>query len=473
MGRNITTMPVAVNNVISPSHQMSAASLPRASYAIISANSANTIDETAFLDAEFRAIAPYNTGPVGAGQATGGGASASFDRFLLPYKDHGQTSGAYNGAPTQTQASSNGTTSAWVNATNNSGEFGNDNTWVSERGLQGNTVQRAGTNTVMAQTNFSFINSDHKDRSVVLTLNGGQVSLTSRWRPTPPTLLALQKSKTRTKSISSQFGAGSQIASQFGSASYNNVRKEFVTVAYNTSVAGQYDVKIWKNMNFDAVDVTALGVPDVAQTVNMNTVGGWGSNTTESQYRVTPVLVDTGDIYLVAFFPSAAIRLFKMVRTGGDTTNTFTLLDSLSTTTSYGLEQGNDYGMKTMQSRNGQLVICFCPYYYYGTGIESFVVDKRNSSWARGFQYALSSGGCQVLPYGDDGFANWFAGNFYASNNQGGYIQGFVTPGVLTGAPPVWTNANLYLPIAPAPNTTNYPGMSQVWEFALQSELPY
>jgi len=29
------------------------------------------------------------------------------------------------------------------------------------------------------------------------------------------------------------------------------------------------------------------------------------------------------------------------------------------------------------------------------------------------------------------------------------------------------------LPIAPAPNTTNYPGMSQVWEFALQSELPY
>jgi hypothetical protein len=103
--------------------------------------------------------------------------------------------------------------------------------------------------------------------------------------------------------------------------------------------------------------------------------------------------------------------------------------------------------------------------------MRSYVIDKRNNSWAAGYQSTDGGIGFQPLKYRDDSFIIYYAGNGYAGNWTGSYFV--ATTSTQAGAAPVTNQSyNWYLPNYTGPNTTNYPGMSEVWEYDFQTVLP-
>ena len=85
-----------------------------------------------------------------------------------------------------------------------------------------------------------------------------------------------------------------------------------------------------------------------------------------------------------------------------------------------------------------------------------------NAAW---MQKADSSYGVIPVPYGDSGFATYWASNCYASNYVGGYITGAVERDGDNDL--VQMASAMYLPYFPGPNTTNYPGFTQVVDYSL------
>lgn len=279
--------------------------------------------------------------------------------------------------------------------------------------------------------------------------------------------------KTKTFSANSTLGANtSALTSHFGTASYNNVRKELVIVVNNSSSNSQFYINIFKNVDFDATDCDVTQISSTPNNQFLVTLGNWQTSNNESRYNFNAVLTDNGQVYITVMHSSNQFNIHRITRAGDDNSGTVENLTTQSLTTSYGIDQGNEYGQNAIQTRNKNMVLTFCPYYYYGAGIRSYVINKRNNTWALGYGTTDSSQGIQPMKYRDDSFCYYYAGNYYAGNWTGAYIRGTTAPGVLTNADPV-TNTNvIYLPTSPSPNTTNYPGMSTAWEFDLQTILP-
>jgi hypothetical protein len=274
-----------------------------------------------------------------------------------------------------------------------------------------------------------------------------------------------RKTKTFT---AANLGGGTN--NMYGSASYNNVRKELVILNYNSATAGRFDVSIWKNIDFDANDCDVTQVSSTPTHQFSVTTPNFAVNNAESQRNIKVVLTDNGDIYYSVMYPSNSFKLYRIARAIDDSSGTVAELQSQALTTSYGIEQSNEYGQSSMKTRIGNMVMTFCPYYYYGAGLRSYVIDKRNNSWAAGYQTTDTSDGYQPLKYRDDSFAYYYCGNFYASNYTGAYIRATSYP--VNGSSPVTQTNVIYLPIAPSPNTTNYPGFTFVREYDLQTTLP-
>jgi hypothetical protein len=194
----------------------------------------------------------------------------------------------------------------------------------------------------------------------------------------------------------------------------------------------------------------------------------WDANGAEAQYCLKPVLCDNGDIFVTVMHPPTRFAIYKIVLNAGLTAVSSTAFQtSHFLSASYGAENGIQYGQRQIQSRDGGAVLSFCPYYYYGAGIYCWLIDKRKSTYVNpsAFNSTDSSCGYMPMPYGDDGFACYYAGNYYAGNVNGGYITGALQR---NGAGNFeQTGANIYLPYAPPPNTTNYPFMTQVVDYSM------
>jgi hypothetical protein len=86
------------------------------------------------------------------------------------------------------------------------------------------------------------------------------------------------------------------------------------------------------------------------------------------------------------------------------TIGTFTTLDSFTLNSpTYGRDSG-PYGQRIVMSRNKQFVYMYCQYYGLGTGIRSWIIDKKNSSFAQGESYANNSHGIGVVAFGEEDF---------------------------------------------------------------------
>ena len=418
---NITS---ATSNALTLEHPMSSFSQPRASYAIMSYNTSSGSYGTVFMDAEFNKIS-Y------AGIQSYYGHTGSYNTYSGTYDSVGQW--MYNMSATQSTPSSNGT-STYCNATNVMGEFGNSMAVVSERGVQQGYYARWRTTSTsnIGRQRHAFVNSDHSNKNKVIMFDGGYLESMPKWMPLTTATFGTYPSgerKTKQFSANSTLGANTaNLTSQFGTASYNNVRKELVIVVNNSSSNSQFYVNIFKNVDFDATDCDVTQVSNTPNNQFQVTLGNWQTNSNESRYNFNVVLTDNGQIYITVMHPSSQFNIHRITRAGDDNSGTVENLTTQGLTTSYGIDQGNEYGQNAIQTRNGNMVMGFCVYYYYGSGLQSYVIDKRNNSWANGYTTSDTSQGIQPMKYRDDSFCYYYAGNYYADNYSGAYIRAITAP---------------------------------------------
>ena len=357
---------------------------------------------------------------------------------------------------TQTTPSSS-TTPNWVNSTNASGEFGNAMVDLYSDGTLSNIMSRySGTTYVKHYLNAAAINSDHSNRRIVYLLISGVVRAVDR----------LFGSYHVCMSGTADYSVSSLNGSMYGSASYNQARKELTILSYSSS-GGAFNVITFQNVDFDKypdpyVALNRAEVVRVNSTVSLSS--NWAVNNAESYYNLKPVVTDNGKVYVSVFFTSNNFTLYEFTRSGTSAI-TATYVTQLGTTTSYGFDQGSPYyGQRTIISRDGTTVATFCPYYYYGSGIRCFMIDKTNNTYAT-YSNNSSSAGIQTLPHSDSGWKFAFCSNGYAGNWTGNYI--LATYGRSPTGGFQQTGTTQYFPYHTGPNTTNYPGFTQVVDYVL------
>ena len=187
------------------------------------------------------------------------------------------------------------------------------------------------------------------------------------------------------------------------------------------------------------------------------------------------MLCDDGTAWLCIFDPSQNVKLysFTVPQDGTDQTSSgaasaqsATLQYNASTTTSYGMEQGDQYGMQMMESGDRKSIAFWSPYYYYNSGLRAHYVPKTSTSHARTHsQQTSTSYGTMILPYKDDGFVTWMADNVYVGNWNGSYLRDYV--GRNSNGMLINSSYYHYMTKFPQPNTTNYPTMAAVNDYWL------
>ena len=425
----------------------------RAVYAMLSNNTSSAIGGAAFFDKYFQPVRPAFYQSVGSYDAKGN----------LQYNGNNDTqtqaSLFMGAAATQSRPGSSGSAN-YLNGTNCSGEFGNALVDAFSNSTLASAYNRSSNHyTNKHYLNRSFINSDHADQSVCYINVGRKVRAVSRIHGDYSFNMPGTKDFTLTDMHSSGYGM----------MSYNASRKELIGIAY-TGANGAMKVISYKNVDFNRFPSPhiALNRPEIIKTIKtIANLASWGVNNNESAYNAKPVLCDDGTIYLSVMFLSATLTLYKFARNAAlDITPT--VVGSRTLTTSYGAEQdAGAYGQRAMQSRDAKAVLTFCPYYYYGTGMASWVIDKKKSTHvnATWIQNSNTNDGIAPLPYGDSGFAAYYCGNNYAGNPTGGYVLGAMER---DGDDDLVQMASaMYLPYFTGPNTTNYAGMTHVVDYAM------
>jgi hypothetical protein len=255
-------------------------------------------------------------------------------------------------------------------------------------------------------------------------------------------------------------------ANMTGSACYHAGRKELTILSYKTS--NTMDVLTYSNVDFNSYPSPAQALTQAGVTLTASTItlGDINTSFAESMYRVMPTVTDDGTVFVTTMIPTSKLALSKFTRNGVLAVTATSLTSLALHATSYGSEQGLYYGQRRIASRDGSSVACFCPYYYYGSGVACFMIDKSANSYA---QYNANDTGCgyNVMPFKEAGWAFYYAGNLYAANPTGASITAIYERGDSSNVQLKQTYGTRYLPYMPYPNTTNYPAMMQVVDFAM------
>lgn len=366
----------------------------------------------------------------------------------------------YSAAATQTQIATTASGS-YLQATHQAGEFGNSMIDIFSNGTAAPMTTRSTSWTNKMILNHCFVDSDHADKAIVYILNGTTFRAVSR----------LDGEPNFDYYGTTSFAITGANANSQGTASYNAVRKELVILASTGGNGGAFNLITYQGIDFNKYPSPseAFSAPGVTRTdksiAAMPT--SWPTNSAEAMYNAKPTLCDNGDIYVSTMHPSNTFVLHRIVR-DASLNPTVTHLANKTLTTSYGREQNATYyGQRRLQSRDGGAVLAYCAYYYYGVGAQTYVIDKRKSAWVASthLDQTGSADGQQCVPYGDSGFASYFAGNNYAGNPIGAYVTGTMERNNLGNL--VQTGQNIALAYHTLPNTTNYPGFTQVVDYSM------
>jgi hypothetical protein len=423
----------------------------RASYALASFNTSNAQGGFAWYGPNFNSVA--NFGYEGSYSGSGFSPNTFLNNNVNIYHD---TCVFPSSQPTQGYISSS--TSYFLSSTSSCGEFGNAMIDAYSDGTFNNIYARRGDANVKHFLNASAINSDHSNRRIVYLLREGKVRAVDR----------LYGNYNIPMDQTSDFTVSSLDTNMRGSASYHKVRKE-LTILSLVASGGSFNCFTYSNVDFDAYPdpAIALNRPEVTRTNATLSLGSWVVNNNETYYNLKPVVVDNGNVYVSVMFSSNTYSLYKFTRNGTSAiTATRATTNGIYSGGAFGAEQGLGYGQRTITSRDGTSVATFCPTYYYGAGILCYMIDKTYDTYAT-CNAQDSNFGYQCVPYGDSSWSFYYAGNGYATNYSGAYIYAnYVKLGGPTGG---FTNigSTVYLPYFPYPNTTNYPGMTQVVDYVL------
>ena len=420
----------------------------RASYAYLSRNTSSTWGGCTWYGPNINSV--FNTGyePT---YTTQGPSHLTY----LSSGIHQYAAGTFAAVDTFTQSTPDSNSGRFIGGTNTYGEFGSAVVDAYSDGTLMPAGSRHTTNTVKFFLNLSAINSDHLNKRIVYILRGGIIRAVDR----------LHGNHVYPMTNTRDFTVPSLDGNMTGSASYHRVRKELTILSYVTS-GGSFNCFTYQNVDFDTYPdpYVALNRPEVVRVdATLSLASSWAVNDTESYYNLKPITTDNGNVYVTVFFTSNTFTLYRFTRSG-TAAITGTYITTQGTTTSYGRDQGDNYGQKTITSRDGTSVAAFCPYYYYAAGIKCYMIDKTNNTYNVYAQNG-SSIGIACMPYGDAGWLFWYNGNSYASNYTGGYAIAHYTKKSTGGFSS--QNGCYYAPYHPGPNTTNYPGMTQVTDYML------
>ena len=434
----------------------------RAHYAMISCNTSSNWYGAMFYDQDFRPIHSHAT------QYSQGGNSYGNANNAIQVTD---STYAY-GEPffwniSRTQNSPSSSSGYYVSSCTQRGMAGSSHCEVFSDVTMSPFRHQSSWNEKM-NAQFRTINSNHSNKALLYYLDGTWLRARSIFN-TSVHANVMPYPGTKDWNLNTDARFTNSIASQTrGSATYNKARKEFLVLSYRTS-GGEWWCRRYRNVDFDLYPDPETALTEASVVVNefqVSVNSNWQTNNEESYYSSTPVMCDNGNVYISVMFPSNGHYLYKFTPPDDTTATTATYQNAIGATTSYGHEQSSTYyGKSMMMSRDGNAVCITSPYYYYHCGANAFIIDRLNDTYLN-YQDSNSSNGSQPMPWRDDGFIFYYAGNCYASNYNGGYLQyrveriGDVQSGTLTGKSCQWN-----LGYFTGPNTTNYPGMTQVVDY--------
>ena len=265
-----------------------------------------------------------------------------------------------------------------------------------------------------------------------------------------------------------------------GMISYNDRTKTIAYVTNNGSSTVNYRVHVWRhpgvNLNTMEYKVGDLykflteaksGVNGASYYYNDFT---WSTTSatsyTESMSHMRIIMGDNGTLGIVRFTPDyGTYHAYAVLNPSGTAiTGSVTQISTNACTTSYGIEQGSQYGMRSNITWDNQWIAAYAPYYYYGSGICMHLVYTQDPS--KGYKYTLtdSSFGINVAPIRENAFILHrtsnadSAGMFsYMLMNPGGtYVNGLndVGTAVANGGALTTTSESGYLDVTHT--STNY-----------------
>jgi hypothetical protein len=243
----------------------------------------------------------------------------------------------------------------------------------------------------------------------------------------------------------------------YGMVGYNDRTRTLVAV-FAKDGSNNYRMHIWKNqglnnsLNSDNyhsgtlrrfLSEAKIGLSDSGEAASYQYFDfQWQANSSqsynESRYRMRVVPGDNGLIGMARFVPSN-ITHYATYDPAASTLNTS--FNTISNTTSYGIEQGQKYGMRHQITWDNNWVAAFAPYYYYGSGVNVFFIDTRDPRNYYTGQWSSTSEGGQILPIQENKFIMGRSQN--SDGNVGMYVSTIDPEGILqTGRDKTTTRAN-------------------------------
>ena len=218
--------------------------------------------------------------------------------------------------------------------------------------------------------------------------------------------------------------SGSQYSSWFGGTNYGmvayNERTGTLVSMEAKDTANNYRMHIWKNtgrvlnstnyktgtLHLFLTEAKAQTSPNPDAQVSYNYYDfQWQANSSqsyaESQYRMRIIPGDNGVIGMSRMVPSNGI--YYATYTPSSST-LITSYNSLGSSTTYGTEQGTEFGMRHEITWDNNTIATYAPYYYYSSGINVFFLDVRDPRNYTLGQVGDSSYGCQIVPFKKDKF---------------------------------------------------------------------
>lgn len=130
-----------------------------------------------------------------------------------------------------------------------------------------------------------------------------------------------------------------------------------------------------------------------------------GSSTyTESRHHNKFILGDNGVVGMFRMTPSNQAVVANLILNPAGTTATVTPLTTLSSTTTYGIEQGVTHGARTMHTWDNEWMACYSPYAFYGAGINMAIFNTKDPSKYYTYTLQDSSNGVGIAPIGESKF---------------------------------------------------------------------
>lgn len=310
---------------------------------------------------------------------------------------------------------------------------------------------------------YQFIDSDHKDRSVVYIYDDVADCVRAIDRISHLPKLGLDP-------FNFVKTAGGAIPNlKQGGLSYNATRKELAAVSLDSTTL--VTLKIWSGVDFDRYPspAAALSAPGVTVTVWSITFGAIGILSSHAQ-AIKPVLVNDGTLYFSVQGTASTHSLYQLSPVRGGSGGSLTLYSSPATNS---VNFASLYDSpKKMQSRDGSSVAIFSQYYYYGGGSVVFIIDKLKS-----LRYPVSqpdtSAGSSIVPFGDSGWLMTYGnsssnGTPSTLNSNMVIYERWGSDGQLSQCVP---GLRVKLPWLPYNNSnTDYPVLYQVADYALLND---